>query len=101
MQTQRLIGLVLFFLMAMIAFGLFGVGDVQDRPAKYHPSINATNVSTGPEISAYRGVTLEEQVEVCGFGIGMIIGLLAFVYIGGIAYNEYDHIKDLEKEPEE
>ena len=102
MKMEKLIGVMLFFIVALIVFGLFGTGDSQTRISHVEiKQTNVTNVSTGPEISAYRGITSDEQIEVNGMCIAWIIGLLAFVYATGIVYDEYSNIKDPEKDGED
>jgi hypothetical protein len=93
---KRFIGAMLFCVMALVAFGLFGVGDIKETPAMV---IQNTSLDNGPSITAYQPIPYEEQMSMYEFSLGLIIGLLGLVYLGGIVYNEYETFRDIEKEP--
>lgn len=82
MNFKQAIGVMLMFIMMIVAVALFGgISSKEVKPT----NAAVINVSESPEISEYHYNTFKEQVTVDVGMIGLMIALIGITSMGGIA----------------
>lgn len=82
MDLKQAIGWMLLLIMLITAYGLFGAGAIEKTPVQIE--LPKQNLSTTPEISAYRGVTMEEHITIDVGGIAVMAFLILITSLGSL-----------------